>query len=231
MPKILIINPNTTQAVTSRLLAAAQQLRPKEFLESDVVATTAPFGAPYISNEASFAIAGHAVLSAWEQACAALSPSKPFQSVLIGCFGDPGLWAMREVVENTASKVHSLAEASFIAAAKHGKFAIVTGGERWKPMLERLAANLGFAPHLQIIHTLKADGGQLAANPDWAVKVLRDACVEVANSGVDAVILGGAGLAGYAARFNEFGPQLDIPVIDSETAGVEALYKLPTSIR
>lgn len=225
MARFLIINPNTTQAVTDRLLGSAQTLRPTGLLERDVVAVTAEFGAPYISTEVSYAVAGHAVVNAWEKANAAYAPHD-FSGVLIGCFGDPGLWAMRELAQSAELKVCGLAQASFEAAARYGKFAVVTGGVHWRPILQRLANELGFAPNLQAIHTLQADGSQLAANPDWAVKVLREACVAAAQPGVDAIILGGAGLAGYAARFGECGPALGLPVIDSVTAGVEALYKL-----
>jgi Asp/Glu/hydantoin racemase len=50
-----------------------------------VRAVSARFGAPYIADEASYAIAGHATLDAW---AAALAHGQP-DSVLIGCFGDP----------------------------------------------------------------------------------------------------------------------------------------------
>ena len=73
------------------------------------------------------------MLQAWQS-----RPSAQVDGVLIGCFGDPGLFALREV---SGCPVTGLAEASFIRAAALGPFAIVTGGERWKPMLQRLASN------------------------------------------------------------------------------------------
>ena len=66
---------------------------------------------------------------------------------------------------------------------------------------------------------VEASGAQLAADPEAAVELLRGVCRE-ASVGVDAVILGGAGLAGMAAKI---GPSMDVPLIDSVSAGALAL--------
>ena len=119
---------------------------------------TARFGAPYIACEASYAVAAHAVLDVWAHEIA--QPQTAPDAVLIGCFGDPGLMALRESIP---VPVTGLAEASFIEAARHGRFAIVTGGERWGPMLQRLAQALGHAHALAGIHT--ATGGRPRSGP------------------------------------------------------------------
>jgi Asp/Glu/hydantoin racemase len=119
--------------------------------------------------------------------------------------------------------VTGLAEASFITAARHGRFAIVTGGARWGPMLQRLAQALGHAHMLAGIHTVAPTGAQLAADPVAAQALLAQACRDaVRQTGAEAVILGGAGLAGMAAAVQ---PVVPVPVIDSVVAGAQwALY-------
>ncbi|MBP6559644.1 MAG: Asp/Glu racemase, partial [Burkholderiaceae bacterium] len=98
-----------------------------------------------------------------------------------------------------------------------GRFAIVTGGTRWGPMLQRLAQALGHAPQLAGIHTVLPTGAQLTADPVAARALLAQACRDVVRQmGVQAVILGGAGLAGMAAAIQ---PQVSLPVIDSVVAG------------
>uniref|UniRef100_UPI00286E7DA4 aspartate/glutamate racemase family protein n=1 Tax=Hydrogenophaga sp. TaxID=1904254 RepID=UPI00286E7DA4 len=141
----------------------------------------------------------------------------------IGCFGDPGLMALRE---SSPAPVTGLAEAAFIEAARHGRYAIVTGGERWGPMLQRLAQALGQAQQLAGIHTVAPTGAQLAADPAAAHRLLAQACRDAAQQlGVQAVILGGAGLAGMAAAVQA---QVPVPVIDSVTAGTHwALRSTP----
>ena len=210
MPRLLVINPNTSNAVTT-LLQTHVQAAAGDAL--DVHSLTARFGAPYIACEASYAVANHAVLDSWGVARA--QEFKP-DAVLIGCFGDPGLFALRD---GAGVPVSGLAEAAFAAAAWHGRFAIVTGGDRWRPMLSRLAGALGHGQTLAGIHTVAPTGAQLAADPVGARKLLAEACCQAAERfKAQAVILGGAGLAGMAA---DIAASVPVPLIDSVTAGAE----------
>jgi Asp/Glu/hydantoin racemase len=150
------------------------------------------------------------------------APDPRPDAVLIGCFGDPGLMALRE---SSPAPVTGLAEAAFIEAARHGRYTIVTGGERWGPMLQRLAQALGQAQQLAGIHTVVPTGAQLAADPAAAHRLLAQACRDAAHQlGVQAVILGGAGLAGMAATIQSDVP---VPVIDSVTAGTHWALRTP----
>lgn len=208
MKRLLLINPNTTLAVTQRLQAFLKPLLPKS-VQLDAV--TAQFGASYISCEASHAVAAHATLEAWAQY---LSEHPAPDGVLIGCFGDPGLFALKQ---SSNCLVTGLAEAAFIEAASHGEFAIVTGGQRWKPMLQRLAQNLGFENMLKHIEIVAPTGAQLMADPDMAITCLSQACTAAASTGAKAIIIGGAGLAGYAQKLQS---RCDLPLIDSAAAGL-----------
>ena len=217
MRQLLVINPNTSETV-SRLLQTHVQAAAGSHVQVRTV--TARFGAPYIADEASYAVAGHAALDAWAAALASDEP--PPDAVLIGCFGDPGLMALRE---SSPAPVTGLAEAAFIEAARHGRYAIVTGGERWGPMLQRLAQALGQSQQLAGIHTVVPTGAQLAADPIAAQRLLAQACRDAAHQmGVQAVILGGAGLAGMAAKVQA---QVPVPVIDSVIAGAHWALRIP----
>ena len=211
MRQLLVVNPNTSAHVSALL---QQHVQAAVGSHVAVRTATARFGAPYIACEASYAVAAHALLDAWAHDLAQPAPAPAPDAVLIGCFGDPGLMALRE---SSPVPVTGLAEASFIEAARHGRFAIVTGGERWGPMLQRLAQALGHAHGLAGIHTVAPTGAQLAANPEAARALLAQACRDVVRQmGEQAVILGGAGLAGMAAAVQ---PQVSVPVIDSVVAG------------
>ena len=217
MKRLLVINPNTSERVSALLQTHVQAAAGSHVVVQTV---TARFGAPYIADESSYAVAAHAALDAW---AAALDrePTQP-DAVLIGCFGDPGLMALRE---SSPAPVTGLAEAAFIEAARHGRYAIVTGGERWAPMLQRLAQALGQAQQLAGIHTVAPTGAQLAADPAGAHRLLAQACRDAAHQlGVQAVILGGAGLAGMAAAVQA---QVPVPVIDSVIAGTHWALRTP----
>lgn len=207
---ILLINPNTSEQVT-------EQLRSHVASHSDnaavIDAQTASFGDRYISSEVGFVVAAHAVIDVWKKCIADAKPAP--DAVLVGCFGDPGLFALREL---SRVPVTGLAEASFRKAAGFGKFAVVTGGAAWKPILMRQALSTGFASQISEVFTVEATGAELAADPVLAHQMLMKACQEAAHANVSSIIVGGAGLAGFAARLQ---PYFDIPLIDSVAAGAE----------
>lgn len=212
--RFLVINPNTNALTTARLQS---ELQPEVPTGVQLDVQTARFGASYIACEASHAVAAHACLDVWTQHRG--TPTQPLHGVLVGCFGDPGLFALREAC---GCPVTGLAEASFIQAAVHGTFAIVTGGERWKPMLERLASSLGYGAKLRHIETVAPTGAALQADPILAIRCLSDACHKAAQTGVDSIILGGAGLAGYAKLLQA---HCAVPLIDSAQAGWAVLQR------
>lgn len=220
-PQLLVINPNTTAQITDLL---ARHLGGVLSTAVQVRAVTARFGPPYISDEAGCAVAGHAVLDAWLHALHT-DDAAP-HAVLIGCFGDPGLLALREC---SPVPVSGLAEAAFTEAARLGPFAVVTGGERWGPMLKRLAHTLGFGDTLAGVHTVAPTGAQLVADPVGARALLGQACRDAQHRwGVPSVIVGGAGLAGMAAKLQA---EVDVPLIDSvSAAGHWARRQLGTTV-
>jgi Asp/Glu/hydantoin racemase len=212
MRHLLVINPNTGQATTQRLHTWIKPLLPSD-VQLDCI--TARFGAPYSACEASHAVAGHALLDAWANH---LHTSQRLpDGVLIACFGDPGIFALRA---SSAAPVSGLAEASFIQASALGAFAIVTGGVHWPAMLRRLALGLGYAEQIKAIEIVQETGAQMLADKDMALRVLAKACQRAVESGAKSIILGGAGLAGYAQDLQASVP---VPLIDSVSAAL-SLY-------
>lgn len=220
--RFLLINPNTNELTTQRL---RETLLPHLPAGVELELCTARFGSRYIACEASHAVAAHACLDAWIHY--RTTQAEPLDGVLIGCFGDPGLFALRE---SSCCRITGLAEASFIQAAARGPFAIVTGGERWKAMLYRLAQNLGYGDLLRHIETVAPSGALLQANPEMAMQCLAQACQQAARPGLKSIVLGGAGLAGYAHSLQAHSP---LPLIDSALAGLEVLLneKAPAAPR
>jgi len=213
--RILTINPNTTEKITQLV---AKHLREAVSKDIEIVSATGAFGSPYISSEASYTVAGHAALDCLEK-------NKQCDAVLLACFGDPGLFALREASD---VPVVGLAEASMQEAAERpGWFSIVTGGRRWQPMLERLARELGFAPKLASIRPIALTGGQVMEAPEAAVGLLAAECRAARErDGAGAVILGGAGLAGLAERVAQAS---GVAVIDSVAAGARRAEALARS--
>jgi allantoin racemase len=209
--RILVINPNTSPSVTDLVAARTRAVAGGR---AEVVAVTGRFGARYISSRAAAAVAGHAALDALAEHV------EGCDAVYLACFGDPGLAALEEV---SPVPVVGMAQASCAAACREGaRFSIVTGGTLWGPMLREFVAGLGLAPRLASIRTVAPTGGEIARDPDPALALLAAACTACAREdGADVVILGGAALAGLAARI---APSVRVPVLCSvETGAVAAL--------
>jgi allantoin racemase len=213
---LLLINPNTRTSLTAELVELVRPHLADTGLA--LMGTTAPFGEDYIASERSNVLAAHAVLDALQ--AHVVEHGRP-RAVLIACFGDPGVWALRET---SGLPVMGLAEAAMREAMAIGPYGIVTGGQAWGPMLTRLARGLQLAgPRgLQAVHTVEATGGELAADPDAGAAMLGQACqqVQAEAPGLACLVLGGAALGGWVPRLQ---PPPGVPVIDSVEAGARWL--------
>lgn len=205
--RLLLINPNTTETMTELMVReAAKVVSPG----TELKAVTGRFGGRYVASRATYAIAGHAALDAYAQ------HGRDVDAVALACFGDPALLALKEIAHQP---VVGMAEASCLtAAAMGGKFAIVTGGERWGPMLREFVALMGMSDRLAFIQTVAPTGADIAREPEKALGLLAEACAScVRDHGADSVILGGAGLAGLAERIAD---KVPVPLIDGLAACV-----------
>ena len=211
--RLLMINPNTSPEITDLVVSAARRIASAG---TAIVGVTGAFGARYISTRAASAIAAHAGLDAYAR------HATEADVVALACFGDPGLNGLKELA---TQPVVGMAEAACIEAAQGGRrFAIVTGGERWGPMLEEFVASLGLAAQLAVVKTVAPSGAVIARDPAAAHALLTDAAnVCVQQHGAEAVILGGAGLAGLA---DVLASRVHCPLIDSVAALVRAAEHL-----
>lgn len=208
--RILLLNGNTDPAITALLAARTAAAIPRLGLPAmEVVPATAPFGARYISTRAAVAVAGHAVLTALAEHVGADNP-RGFDAVIIACFGEPGIEAVRELLP---IPVVGMAEASIAAAlALAPRVALLTGGALWVPMLEEFCLVRGLGPDRALVRGVAPTGDMIARDPDAAIALLADAARAAVADGAGAVVLGGAGLAGLAPRVAAL---VGVPVLDS----------------
>jgi Asp/Glu/hydantoin racemase len=204
---ILLINANTTEAITERVVAEARRIVAPG---STVSGATARFGARYVATRTAYAIAGHAALDAYAEFGAGAD------AVVLACFGDPGLAALRELA---GVPVAGMAEAACQLAARQGRrFSIVTGGARWVEMLQEFVAGIGLGDRLASVRAVAPTGAQIAADPAGSRAMLARACTAAAREdGADVVILGGAGLVGIA---EQIAGEVPVPLIDGLAAAV-----------
>jgi allantoin racemase len=184
---LLVINPNTTQAMTDKVVAEVARCAGPGH---EVTGATARFGCEVIASRASFAIAGHAALDCYA------AQRQPFDAVILACFGDPGLAALREIAPQP---VVGFAEASILEAMRLDQlFSIVTAGQAWAPMLRETVALCGAAALFREVVILDTTGLAVARDAAAFRAPLEEAIANAHRSSVRTVILGGAGFAGMA---------------------------------
>jgi len=214
---LLLINPNTSAAMTHSMAEAARSVAAAG---TRVTGRQPSFGPASIEShfDEVFGAAGVA-----EQM--RLAQDEGFDAVVIACFGDPGLDAAREL---TTAPVIGIAEAAFHAASFVATgFSVVTTMTRTCITAERLVQRYGFERTCRGIHgtdipvlALEEGGEELLARIEAAARqaLLAD------RSG--AIVLGCGGMAGLCAALQQ---RLGVPVVDGVTAAVkmaEALVAL-----
>jgi len=204
--KILLLNPNTTVAVTDLLHAAGVKAISEG---TELVPATAPRGVPYIATRAEAQIGGAIVLEM-------LAEASGFDAAIIAAFGDPGLFGARELF---AFPVVGLAEAAMLTACMVGRrFSIVTFAGALAPWYEDCVAMHGLSSRCAGVRAL--DGSFQSISEVQSEK--EDLLVALANRAVeqdsaDVVILSGAPLSGLAAKVRD---RIPVPVIDPVAAAV-----------
>lgn len=218
MSRILLLNPNTTQAITQRLCDAGQHVVAPG---TTLIPLTAPRGVPYIATRTEAQIGGAIVLEMLSE------HHRTADAAIVAAFGDPGLLAARELFD---IPVIGMAEAAMLAACMLGRsFAIVTFATALGPWYRECVELHGMSGRCAGIRML--DGAfQSISNVQEEKEAL---LVELANRAVkeleaDVVIFGGAPLAGLAGRVAD---RIPVPVVDQVQAAVkmtEAILALGT---
>lgn len=205
--KILLVNPNTSAAMTAGIAAAARAVAAPG---TTILAVQPSFGPRSIEGHFDEAIAAAGVAEQVHQAPA-------HDAVVIACFGDPGLDAAREA---TRAPVLGIAEAAFHAAAMLATgFSVVTTMTRTCVIAEHLVQRHGFERQCRGIHgtdipvlDLEACGEDTVARIEAAARQ----ALERDRSG--AIVLGCAGMAALCATLQQ---RLGVPVIDGVAVAVK----------
>lgn len=211
-PRILLVNGNSSQAVTDRLAGLAAAAAPQlEFLPC-----TPQGGPPYVSTPADVELASGKVVEAIASAVQAEKPD----GCIIACFGEPGLLEARRRFD---FPIVGMAEASMLTAMQlGGKFAILTLGEQWPAMLYDLAKLYGVQDRCTSIECIEGTPFELMANPQQSARLVMAAA---GKCGAQIVIIGGAALTGLASTI---GPLPKILLIDCLQASIAQMVALTT---
>ncbi|HWK45438.1 MAG TPA: aspartate/glutamate racemase family protein [Stellaceae bacterium] len=210
--RILVINPNTTAAMTVKIGAAARLAASPG---TEIVAVNPAMGPVSIEGHYDEALSVPGVLHQ-------IRAAGDVDGVVIACFGDPGLDAAREIATGPVIGIAEAAmhAASFLATG----FSVVTTLRRTCVIAEHLAERYGMARFCRKVRASDLAVLELDEPGSNARAILLDECRRaVAEDGAGAIVLGCAGMADLAA---EFSAELGVPVIDGVGMAVRLVESL-----
>ena len=209
MIRILVINPNTSEAMTGTILLSAKNAAGKETIVDAVTNAVGPTSVEGVYDEI---ITSHGVLEIL------LKEKDNYDAFIIACFSDhPVIQAGREAI---AKPVIGIFEAACMVACLIGaRFSIVTTSPRWVPLLEDAVCRIGLKDRFSEVLSSGLSVNELEAKGTDEIKaaLLSGAKAAVA-SGADVICLGCAGMAGLSEELER---HLHIPVVDPVAAAVK----------
>ncbi len=212
MPTITVINPNTSDALTGTITAAARSVAPPGV---EVVGVHPSRGVGSVESHAEEAWAALGVV---EQVQRHDAGSDAF---VIACFGDTGLEAARELA---AGPVVGMTEAALHSACLVAhRFVVVTLPPRTLAHSERVIRSLGLG-HRCTVRTVEAAVAELEGGSEHLLDAFaRQARAAAADDDAEAVVLGCAGLADLVEPLRE---ATGMPVVEGVAAAIGAAASL-----
>jgi allantoin racemase len=214
--KILLINPNITEAMTGSMASEARRFASPS---TEIVAVTAEFGTQYVENRVEAAIASHAVLNALAK------HAGDCNAAIISAFGDPGLAAAREFAD---IPVVGIEESAILAAWMLGRrYSIICLTPRLRTWYIECAHEHGLAGRLASVRALNAPIADITRAKEQYRDTLIAECMQaIEQDEAEVIIFGGGPIAGLA---RETADAIPVPTLDGVSCAVrmaEALVGL-----
>ncbi|AKO99248.1 Hydantoin racemase (plasmid) [Marinovum algicola DG 898] len=205
--KILLINPNTTEALTELLSEAARSVLPPDTTLDSV---TAAVGVPYISTRTEAIVGGMSVLEILSERHAG------YDAAIVAAFGDPGIGAARELFD---IPVVGLAEAGMLTACMlGGRFSIVTFAQALGPWYRECVDWHGLGGRCASIRMLNGAFRSISDVQCEKADLLVDLAMQaIEQDGADVIVLAGAPLSGLAPMVRD---RIPVPVVDCAQAAL-----------
>ncbi|MFG1927348.1 aspartate/glutamate racemase family protein [Cryptosporangium sp. NPDC048952] len=211
---IQVVNPNTTETMTATMAACARAVAA---VGTTVEAVTSPTGPASIESHYDEALAVPGLLQA-----VAAGERAGVDAYVVGCFGDPGVDAARELAHGP---VIGIAEAAMRTAVLLGRtFSVVTTLSRTAGRAWELAARFGVASQCAQVRACEIpvlDLERPGSNAEY--RITEECRRAVAEDEADVVVLGCAGMADLCARISA---AVGVPVVDGVAAATKMMEGL-----
>lgn len=213
MPHLLVVNPNTTQAMTDDIARGARAAAAPGTTIECLSPAAGPRSIEGFTDE---------VLSAYHLVDVVAGARGTYDGVVVACYGDPALAACREVSD---VPVVGIAEASMhMASLVAHKWSVVTVLPRIKPLLEEVVHRNGLERRCASIRPAPLTVLEIEEDLDRAKRMMVDeARIAIDQDGAEAILLGCAGLGPIDKPMQD---ELGVPVFDGTACAVKLLEGL-----
>lgn len=204
-----------------RTLGAAEVARRQRVLQASAATGIEVIAEPTASGPASIESAHDAGLVVPELIrLAPAAARRGFKAVIIGCYSDPGLDALREQV--TVPVIGPGAASLHIAAQLGTRIALLTPTGRGFGRVSARARALALAPLLVAVRGVGLSVMELAEQKPGAIdKAVAAARVAVDGDGADVIVLGCMSMAFLPGICEELSARLGVPVVNPVIAALK----------
>lgn len=211
--KIKVINPNTSASMTEQIGATARSIASRE---TEIVAVNPDMGPVSIEGFYDEALSVIGVLDEIRK-----GEAQGTDGYVIACFGDPGLYAARELARGP---VIGIAEAAMrTAVLLSSEFSIVTTLARTRIIAQHLVDRYGMNQFCRNIRSIDLPVLSIETDTKAQTAILEECYRAIKVDQVGAIVLGCGGMAHLAVQLTQ---ELNVPVID----GVSAAVKLAEAV-
>lgn len=212
---ILLVNPNTSAEMTDKIAQSANAIASEG---TKVIARHSLQGPASIEGYYDGALSVPGML-------AAIKSSPPYDAIIIACFDDTGLNAVRCL---TDKPVIGIGEAAYhMASLISNKFSVVTTLARSVPLLEQNVSLYGLSKKCINVRASEVEVLALEKhNPQAVAKISLEIEQAIAIDNAEAIVLGCAGMTDLATKLQK---KYNLPVLDGVSCAVslaESLIKL-----
>ena len=213
---IVVINPNTTAAMTARIAATAQSVATAD---THIIAIQPSAGPASIEGYADEAMAVPHML---EALFAEQAKGKTIAGYVIACFDDTGLDAARCVLD---APVVGIGEAAcHMASLLAARFSVITTLSRSISPIEHNLVKYGLASRCARVRAVEVAVLDLEdAASDAYAQISNEIRIALKDDCAEAIVLGCAGMTDLAERLSK---EHGVPVIDGVGAAVKLIESL-----
>lgn len=218
MKRLLVINPNSSVKMTGDIRSTLGKL----IIQNAVVDVVHMQNSPQVLESfKDYTVAGAEVIKYIMEADLV---RKGYDGLLLACFGDPSLYAIKEISD---VPVIGIAEASISLALLLGyKYGIIAASSKAKPMMESMIMGYGLENRLACVESLEVNIEAFINDREFLEEKFIGCARKAMNKGADVLVLGCAGMTIIGDNVEE---KLGIPVIDPIKAGIAALNSIVDS--